>query len=254
MSTTTQTAVIEDGKHLNSKRQTVIKERKMKITASTLLRWAGLSAIAAGIIFVIVQTIHPPETLSSVSTETWAIVHYMTIGMCLLGLLGITGIYAKQVNEAGWLGLAGYLLFSLFLVFTMAFVFVEAFVSPLLVTESPKVVEGLLGIISSTPSEIDLGVLPTLYLLTGLMYLVGGLLFGTATFRAGVLPRWAGAMLAFGVILPVVLPHDLVRLAAVPVGLALAWMGYALWSDRRAHTSEPVPGKASPQIRQGKAR
>jgi hypothetical protein len=34
----------------------------------------------------------------------------------------------------------------------------------------------------------------------------------------------------------------------MPVGLALAWLGYALWSERRAQVSEPVPGPASPQI------
>ena len=40
--------------------------------------------------------------------------NYLKLAMCLLGLLGIAGLYARQVEEAGWLGLAGYLLFSLF--------------------------------------------------------------------------------------------------------------------------------------------
>jgi hypothetical protein len=40
----------------------------MKITASSLIRWAGLSAMAAGITFVVVQPIHPPDALSSVTT------------------------------------------------------------------------------------------------------------------------------------------------------------------------------------------
>ena len=38
----------------------------MKIAASSLIRWAGLSAMAAGIIFVVIQPIHPPDVLSSV--------------------------------------------------------------------------------------------------------------------------------------------------------------------------------------------
>ena len=33
------------------------------------------------------------------------------------------------------------------------------------------------------------------------MYMVGGLLFGIATFRAGILPRWAGVLLAIGTVL-----------------------------------------------------
>ena len=104
----------------------------MKITTSRLIRWAGLSAMMAGILFVVIQTIHPADILSSVTTSRWAIVHYLSIAMCLFGLLGIAGIYARQVEEAGWLGLAGYLLFSLFYALTMGFQFAEAFISPLL--------------------------------------------------------------------------------------------------------------------------
>jgi len=83
------------------------------------------------------------------------------------------------------------------------------------------------------------------YSLTSVLYLVGGVLFGVATFRAGILPRWAGAGLAVGTVAPLVLslllPHEFIRLAAVPVGIALALLGYALWSERREKVSESVP-------------
>jgi hypothetical protein len=82
----------------------------------------------------------------------------------------------------------------------------------------------------------------------------GGLLFGIATFRAGILPRWAGGLLAVGVVLPLIttglLPHPLDRILAVPVGFAVAWLGYALWSERHEKTSEPVPVSGSLQLRQ----
>ena len=106
----------------------------MKITVSSLIRWAGLSAMLSGILFIVIQTIHPLDVLSSVTTSRWAIVHYLGVAMCLLGLLGVTGIYARQVEAVGWLGLVGYLLFSLFYAFALAFQFVEAFISPLLAT------------------------------------------------------------------------------------------------------------------------
>src|SRR5919202_1320280 len=109
-----------------------------KITAPRVIRWAGLSAMAAGIIFVVTQPIHPPEILSSVSTPRWAIVHIFSTAMCFLALLGITGLYARQVKEAGWLGLAGYLLFSLFWLLQAPYVFIEAFFLPHLTTEAPK--------------------------------------------------------------------------------------------------------------------
>jgi hypothetical protein len=219
-----------------------------------LTRASGIAAMAAGMLFIVIQTIHPLDVLSSVTTARWAIVHYLGFAMCLLGLIGVTGIYARQVGEVGWLGLIGYLLLSLFYALTMAFQFVEAFVSPLLATVAPTFVEGFLGIPSGHASEISLGALPTLYMLTGFVgYVLGGLLFGIATFRAGILPRWAGGLLAAGVVLPLLgsslVPHPFDRIFAVPVGLAVAWLGYALWAERRAHATQSLPGMASPQLR-----
>ncbi|MBE7553460.1 MAG: hypothetical protein HS126_20510 [Anaerolineales bacterium] len=226
----------------------------MKITASNLIRWAGLAAMGAGILFIAIQAIHPLDILSSVTTARWAIVHYLGVAMCFFGLLGLAGLYARQVEEAGWLGLAGYLLFSLFWALTMAFQFIEAFISPVLATEAPQFVEGFLGIVTGATSEMNLGALPAVYMLTGLLYLLGGLLFGIATFRAGILPRWAGGLLAVGIVLPLLgsplVPHPFDRIFAVPVGLALAWLGYALWSERGETVTELVPDRRSLQLRQ----
>jgi hypothetical protein len=46
----------------------------MKTTTSNLIRWAGLSAVVGGTLFVAMQPIHPPEILAAVTTPTWAIV------------------------------------------------------------------------------------------------------------------------------------------------------------------------------------
>lgn len=51
---------------------------------------------------------------------------------------------------------------------------------------------------SSSTSAVNLGILPVLWTLTGPLYMFGGLLFGIATFRAGILSRWAGVLLALG--------------------------------------------------------
>jgi hypothetical protein len=241
---------------MNINRKTAIKESKMKITGSKMIRVAGLAAMGAGILYIVIQTIHPLDVLSSVTTARWAIVHYLSIVMDILAMLGIAGLYARQVEKSGWLGLAGYLLFSGFWAFSVALHFIEAFISPVVANVAPKFVEGLLGMVTNTPNEFNLGALPTVYgLLIGLgMYVIGGLLFGIATFRARVLPRWAGGLLALGTILPPLLssmvhhPYD--RFFAVPVGLALAWLGYALWSERREPVSEPVLGKVSPELSQ----
>ncbi len=237
---------------MNTNRQTALmKERNMKPTAANLIRWAGLSAMVAGIFFVIVGIIHPPANLSSVTTPQWSIVHALATAMCFFVLPGLTGMYARQVEASGWLGLAGFLLYSLSWVLTAPFTFAEVFMLPLLATESPTFVVGFLGIFSSAGAT-DFGVLTALWTLTGLLYMIGGALFGIATFRAGILPRWAAILLAAGSALAPVaalLPPEYEPKVAVPVGLALAWLGYALWSEQRAQAAAPVPGKASPQLR-----
>lgn len=248
---------------MNTNRQTKViqgnnKERTMQVTAANIIRWSGLAALGAGSLFIAVQAIHPLDVLSSVTTTRWAMVHYLSIVMDFLGLLGVAGLYARQVEKAGWLGLAGYLLFSIFWAVTLAFHFAEAFFSPVLATAAPAFVESFLGIVSSTPAEMNLGPLPTIYLANGLCYLLGGLLLGIATFRAGILPRWAAGLLAFGIVLPILgsslVPHPFDRIFALPVGFALAWLGYALWAERREQGTEPVLSTPSTQLRQAGAK
>jgi len=211
--------------------------------------------MGAGILYIAIQAIHPLDVLSSVTTPKWAITHYLSIVMDILAMLGIAALYARQVEKSGWLGLAGYLLFSLFWAISVAFHFVEAFIEPPLATEAPKFVTGIVGMVAGHASEMNLGALPAIYMLTGIVgYVLGGLLFGIATFRAGILPRWAGGLLALGTILPVLLSsvvhHPFDRLFAVPVGLGLAWLGYALWSERREQAPAAITGAAGAQLRQ----
>jgi hypothetical protein len=213
----------------------------MKTTTSNLIRWAGPFALLAGLCYGLVGIFHPPNVLESVATPAWTIVHLLACAMCFFGLIGLTGLYARQAEKSGWLGLAGYVMLSLWFVIVMGFSFVEAFILPSLATALPAFVTGWMGIFNGPAGGIDMGVLPTLWTLASPLYLLGGLLFGIATFRANVLPRWAGALLAAGTVLAPLaafLPLDLQPKIAVPAGLALMWLGYALWSERREKASD----------------
>ena len=234
---------------MNANRQ---KERPMQITTPNLIRWGGLSAMVTGIIFAGIQPIHPPDVLASVTTSSWAIITTVKTVMCLFGLFGIAGLYARQVEETGWLGLTGYLLLTIFYAVQMCFAFTEPLILPLLATESPKFVAGFLGILSSTPSEVSLGALPVINGLLAVLYLLGTLLFGIAMFRARILSRGAAGLLAVSGPLAIILTmigHPINRIAAVPMGIALIWLGYSLWSERRVQTLAPVSGEGSIQFR-----
>lgn len=83
-----------------------------------------------------------------------------------------------------------------------------------------------------------------LWNISGPMYILGALLFGIATFRARVLPRWAGGLLTLAaVLIPIggMFPHEYqAKIAMIPVGLAMVWLGYALFSERREKPSESL--------------
>jgi hypothetical protein len=209
----------------------------MTTTPSTLMRWAGLSALLAGLCYLLVGIFHPANVPASVTTSRWEIVHIVACAMSFFGLLGLAGLYARQATRAGWLGLAGYVLLSLWFVVVMGFSFVEAFILPHVATASPGLVQAWMGMFNGPAGTFNLGALPTIWTLSAPVYILGGVLFGIATFRARVLPRWAGALLAASTLLApaaAALPNASQPKIAIPAGLALAWLGYALWSERRA--------------------
>jgi hypothetical protein len=205
-----------------------------------LLRLAGLSALLAGLCYVLVGLFHPPNVPSSVTSTRWEVVHVLACAMCFFAVIGMAGLYARQATKTGWLGLVGFVMLTLWFVLIMGFSFVEAFILPKIATTDPTFVTAWMGMLVGPASKMNLGALPTLWTLTAPTYIVGGLAFGIATFRAGILPRGAGVLLAIGTALAPVaalLPNASQPKIAVPVGVALAWLGYALWSEHRLPAS-----------------
>jgi len=156
------------------------------------------------------------------------------------------------VEETGWLGFAGFLIFSVWLVLVPGFTFFEALILPLLAVDAPKFASDFLATFTGAAVETNLGILPTLWSLLGVLYILGPLLFGVATLRAGILSRWAAGVFGFGAVSSVafaLLPSALEPLAAVPMGSGLAWLGYTLWSERREPASQRVPARQRAQLR-----
>lgn len=216
----------------------------MTITPSALTRGAAVATVLAGLIYVAIQPLHPSDHLDSVTGTGWFVVHTLSLTMAVLALVGLTGIYLRQVRESGLLGLVGYVLFSLFFVLQAAFTFAEAFIAPLTAASSPELTEDLVGLFAGHTAQTDLGPLAVVPFVGVVFYVAGGVVFGIALLRARVLSPWASALLiAASAITPLagLVPDDTQRLLAIPMGIALAWLGYSLWSQQSsaAHLLTP---------------
>jgi hypothetical protein len=130
--------------------------------------------------------------------------------------LFVLGLYAVQRPRIGRLGLAGAVAYAYSYVFFTSTV--------------------VYALIAGTPNYQDMtkvfGAWMTVH---GLIMLAGGLAFGLAVARAGVLPRWTGIVLMAGVILVVAgagLPNLARTVAAAVPDAAFIGMGLALLRGR----------------------
>lgn len=222
------------------------------VTADRLFRWSGLAAMLAGLIFAVIQPVHPPDTVASVTTTAWGVITPLKTVMCLLLLVGVTGTYVRQSGRAGWPGLLGYAVFSLGWLITSGFVFAETFILPPLASAAPEHVDAFLGVAAGRKSALALGIVPALFAGAGVGYMLGGALLGLATVRAGFFPRWTGGLMAATAALTplaAVLPHAIQRFAAVPMGVAFIGLGYTLWTGRADHPKRDAFSTVEPDNR-----
>jgi hypothetical protein len=215
----------------------------MTVTPTTLTRAAGVAAVVSGLLFIGVQINHPPMELASVTTTDWAVRNVMKTVMAALAIAGITGMYLPQVRKTGVLGLLGYVVFATGYLVMLAVAFVAATVLPTVVRTAPAYVDDVLTVAFKGAGAGDIGLLHTAITISGVTYVAGGLLFGIALFRAGVLARWASALLVVGTVASLaipLLPPVYERLFAIPTGVAMVGLGYSLWRARRAAATRAV--------------
>jgi len=164
--------------------------------------------------------------------------------MAVLALVGITGMYLSQVRRNGILGLVGYLVLGAGYLLITCMTYMAAFVIPQLVATDPGYVEDVITQITGGTPTGDIGLLATALKVQDISFLAGGLIFGVALFRAGVLARWATVLIAVGGVITIllsVMPDAFYRLLAFPNGIALIGLGCSLWlTTRTATTAEPT--------------
>jgi hypothetical protein len=163
-------------------------------------------------------------------------VSLLTAMMATLAIIGISGLYLRNVERMGVLGLLGFVLFAGCFMVISAWSFVELVALPPLAEQAPQFVNDFLAVPGGGDIVGDVGAVKVAAGITAVGYLLGGLVFGAALFRARVVARWAALLLAAGSVVTVlvpVLPHAFERLLALPMGAALAALGGSLWSRQR---------------------
>ena len=215
----------------------------MTITLTKLTGAAGLCAVAGGLLFIGVQINHPRLEATFVTTTEYAVRETVKIVMSVLSLIGITGIYLRQVKLTGALGLLGYVAFGAGYLAILSTQIIGVVVLPFLVNSEPGYVNDVLTVAGGGAATGDVGQFTAFSQVAGITFLAGGFLFGIALFRTGLLARWAAALLAVGCLATVaraVLPEVNPRLFAVPISVALIGLGVSLWLTARTDAARPL--------------
>jgi hypothetical protein len=199
------------------------------MSSSDLIRWAGLAAILAGVLLVVADLLNlaigfdEDEPFSETATTgIYAFQSVVNLLSAVLLLIGLVGLYARQSEAAGLLGLAGFLVAFLGTALVTGLLWSGLFIVPALAVEVPAFLNELEG-----P--------PPGFFLSFITFALGWLLFGIATLRARVFPRAATILLIIGAVIAVLpLPFTGIVLA-----IAVAWLGFALITGREASTEQP---------------
>jgi hypothetical protein len=185
---------------------------------TSFLRFTGVCSIIAGVLFLSLAIWYNTSL-----GEFGSFVNL--IGMAFL-LLGLVGIYLRQINAVGILGFIIFIVSFIGAVLWAGFGWVGAFVVPVLEDVAPEILN------DSPPALINTGITVSM-----IFFFVGLLLFGLVTAWKGILPRVPALIF---VIVPILDFIPVGSYIAQPLaGVALIWIGYSIW---KGNYEEVSPG------------
>ena len=210
-----------------------------------LIRYGGPAAMMGGAFLLVASaaTVLIYFVFAEAAKETFfgrhAFIHMLDVPTFALLATGAVGVFLRQKDRLGLAGKAGF--FLTFVGFALS-------------------VAGGVVIIAvglAVSEEATLGVLDVVtHPLAHLIYAVGSLLFGIATFRAGVLPRPAALLVALGPIsLLAVFVGGLGNSAVLPLlpvaamAMGWIWLGYGLFSEKDERDAAQPLTSARPAVR-----
>src|SRR5215210_4702622 len=208
--------------------------------------WGSWAAIASGLSMVVSLLMEwlvvPHERLGPEAFLTSS--YLVSSGLRLLSIVllpwALIGIYERQSRAAGTFGLLAFVVVFLGTTLTVGNVWAEVFVWPTLAQVDPNTMSAS---VTDWPP----------YLVAGLnvsfpLFGIGLILFGVATFRAGVYPRWAALLLIVSI--PVTMFLDPTpgtfqeSIGQILLGIAVATLGWHALRTAPSSTSSQEPRAA----------
>ena len=204
------------------------------MTSSSLLRLSGLAALVAAVLFLISELLSLATQSESMSESATTLPFALTYLLLLLGsvllLAGLVGLYVRQSEATGILGLVSFALAFFGTVLLAGAVWAQLFIAPFLATTAP-------GALDTEPT----GGLAVGFTLSFGLAPLGFALLGLAMFRARVFPRASAIALMVGGALSF-LPIPLSGIVFYP---AMAWLGFLLFTGVGLSTEKPSSPRVS---------
>jgi hypothetical protein len=195
---------------------------------SGLIRLGGVAAMSSALLallsFVLYLIVVGGGRLSEAATSA---AFFLPSGAQLLAmallLVGLVALYLRQAEMFGALGLIGFLLALLGTTLGAGASWSQVFVVPRLAEVSPTVADQGAGSVLAG------------FLLSFLLFGAGWIVFGVATLRTRVFPRWAVMLLIVGAVISIIpLPSR-----ALIVEIAAGYLGFTLLTGRGVSEQQP---------------
>jgi hypothetical protein len=194
---------------------------------SKLVRTGGTAGVLAAVLWVASSLVHPrDENLADLASGRWVPAHLgYLVALCLSAVL-LVGWHLRQAERSGAAGIAGLVIALSGIVLTGGAIALESLGGRVLVTRAPALVTG-----GTHAPFFQAGLVSSYTLVSGLVTLAGFVVFAVVTWRAGILPRWAGVLVPVGLVLVAGVPGGVLPIVGfVVMSAGFAWLGTALRS------------------------
>lgn len=167
---------------------------------NSFIKFSGFLNIAGGFLLLgfwyLYAILLPYNKLSDslsilVMDKDWGFVNILGVVGSLLGLVGLVGIYMKMIDVSGRLGMVGFVLAMIGLALLLGTLLWDTIIWPILVNHDASLLD-FNGPIYTSRTFVPF------FVIAGLVYGLGYILFGIAISQSGIFPSLAGLMFAVG--------------------------------------------------------